>query len=77
MGTFAGAVDYCCVKKVREEIMKVTNHETAVIPKFLTAFGYKETDPVYFEMTPETVSVQKVNTVTPSDTFSFTLTVPP
>ncbi|MBN1601245.1 MAG: DUF362 domain-containing protein [Chitinispirillaceae bacterium] len=74
MGTFAGAVDYCCVKKIREEIMNVTNHETEVIPKFLTSFGYKETDPVWVEMTPETVSVQKVTTVTPSDTFSFTLT---
>lgn len=74
MGTFAGAVDYCCVKKIREQVMNVTNHEAAVIPQFLTAFGYKETDPEWVEMTPETVSVQKVNPAAPSDNFSFAVT---
>lgn len=63
MGTFAGAVDYCCVKKVREEVMKVTNHEQENIKKFLTEFGYKETDPEWIEITPDMVNIEKVNHV--------------
>jgi uncharacterized protein (DUF362 family) len=73
MGTFAGAVDYCCAKEIREKLMGVTNHEAAVIPQFLTGFGYKESDPEWVAMTPETVSTRRVNTVYPSDTFSFSL----
>lgn len=74
MGTFAGAVDYCCVKQVREKVMGMTNHQAAVIPQYLTAFGYKETDPVWVEMTPETVSIKKVTQQTSSDTITFTHT---
>jgi hypothetical protein len=74
MGTFAGAVDYCCVKQVREKVMGVTNHEAAVIPQFLTSFGYKETDPVWVEVTPETVSTKKVNAHSSTDSFTFTYT---
>lgn len=74
MGTFAGAVDYCCVKEIREKIMKVTNHQAAVIPQYLTAFGYKETDPKWVEMTPDTVSIRKVNPNPSSDVITFTHT---
>jgi hypothetical protein len=72
MGTFAGAVDYCCVKKIREEIMGVTNHEANVIPKFLTEFGYSEEDPEWIEITPDMVKVGKVNPVRGSSNLFFT-----
>lgn len=74
MGTFAGAVDYCCVKEIREKLMGVTNHQKQVIPQYLTAFGYKETDPEWVEMTPDTVTIRKVNTKPFCDNITFTLT---
>lgn len=74
MGTFAGAVDYCCVKEIREKLMGVTNHQKQVIPQFLTAFGYQETDPEWVEMTPDTVSIRKVNAHPSTDDITFTLT---
>jgi hypothetical protein len=70
MGTFAGAVDYYCAKKIREAVMGVTNHEAAVIDKFLTGFGYKTTDPEYVEITPTSVIAGKVNQ--PAETIDFT-----
>ncbi|HEX2957052.1 MAG TPA: FlgD immunoglobulin-like domain containing protein [Chitinispirillaceae bacterium] len=73
MGTFAGAVDYCCVKEVREKLMNVTNHQKDVIPQFLTAFGYKETDPEWVEITPDTVAIRKVNPNHSSESITFTL----
>ncbi len=73
MGTFAGAVDYCCAKKIREELMKVTNHEAGVIPKFLTEFGYKETDPVWVEITPTGTTVGKVTGTKGTERFTFIL----
>lgn len=73
MGTFAGSVDYCCVKEIREKLMNVTNHQKDVIPQFLTAFGYKETDPEWVEMTPDTVAIRKVNPNHSSESITFTL----
>lgn len=74
MGTFAGAVDYCCVKEIREKLMGVTNHQKQVIPQYLTAFGYKETDPEWVELTPDTVTIRKVNPKPSCDNIEFTLT---
>jgi hypothetical protein len=74
MGTFAGAVDYCCAKEIRENLMGVTDHQQEVIPKFLTGFGYSESDPEWVEMTPDTVTVRKVNPAPSTDAFTFTLT---
>jgi hypothetical protein len=74
MESFAGAVDYCCAREIREKIMGVTNHQQQVIPQYLTAFGYKETDPQWVEMTPDTVSIRKVNPAPSSDRVTFTLT---
>jgi hypothetical protein len=71
MGTFAGAVDYCFVKKVRETIMGVTHDDN--IPKFITGFGYKETDPVWVEMTPTGATTEKVNHPAASKKVSFTM----
>lgn len=72
MGTFAGAVDYCCVKKIREEVMGVTNHQAAVIPRYLTEFGYSESDPVWVAMTPTGTTTGKVNRAVSSRDFHFT-----
>jgi hypothetical protein len=44
MGTFAPAVDYQTVKKIREEISKLT-HDSATINSYLTAWGYTTNDP--------------------------------
>lgn len=71
MGTFAGAVDYCCVKKIREPIQKA-KHD-ANIPKFVTEFGYKETDPVWVEMTPTGTTIEKVNPPAATKTVDFVL----
>jgi hypothetical protein len=54
--------------------MKVTNHQAAVIPQYLTAFGYKETDPKWIEITPDTVSIRKVNPNPSTDVITFTHT---
>ncbi|MBN1129215.1 MAG: DUF362 domain-containing protein [Chitinispirillaceae bacterium] len=43
MGTFGPAVDYCTVKKVREDILGAT-HENSVIARFLTDFGYQASE---------------------------------
>jgi len=74
MGTFAGAVDYCCVKKIREAIQKVTHDNN--IPKFLTEFGYKETDPVWVEITPTGTTIEKVHPASPGATISFRMSNP-
>jgi hypothetical protein len=74
MGTFAGAVDYCFVKKVREPLQKAT-HDTN-IPKFLTEFGYAETDPEWVEVTSTGVTTEKVNHLESHQALSFTLQSP-
>jgi len=57
MGTFAPAVDYLCVKNVREPVMKAT-HAAAFVDSFLGAFGYANADPQWVEFTGGTVGVQ-------------------
>lgn len=51
MGTFAPAVDYLTVKKVREEVMGCT-HDGAAINAYVTSFGYKTSDPVWVLVPP-------------------------
>jgi hypothetical protein len=75
MGTFAGAVDYCCVKKVREG-EKNWRHDNSVVAKFLTSFGYNEEDPEWVEMTPTGITTGKVNPHSSAISFSFTLSHP-
>jgi hypothetical protein len=74
MGTFAGAVDYCCAKKVREELMNVKNHEQENLKKFLTEFGYTEEDPEWIEVTPEMVKMERVNPGRNAQIFNFSIT---
>jgi hypothetical protein len=57
MGTFAPAVDYLCVKKIREPVMKAT-HATSFVDSFLSAFGYANADPQWIEFTGGTVGAQ-------------------
>lgn len=52
MGTFAPTVDYCCVKKVREGVNKWT-HNNTVVNRFLSEFGYSESDIEWIEFTPQ------------------------
>jgi hypothetical protein len=51
MGTFAPAVDYLCVTKVREPIMKAVQNDT-VVNSLMSYFGYTNTDPQWIEYTP-------------------------
>ncbi len=51
MGTFAPAVDYLTVKKVREETLKLT-HDAATINSYVTAWGYKTSDPQWILVEP-------------------------
>ena len=53
MGTFAPAVDYLTVKKIREDVLKCT-HDAAVISSYLTSFGYAATDPQWVVVPPVT-----------------------
>ncbi|MBN1758204.1 MAG: hypothetical protein JW863_07800 [Chitinispirillaceae bacterium] len=53
MGTFAPAVDYCCVKKVREAINQWT-HNASVINRFLSEFSLTESAIEWDEFTPST-----------------------
>jgi hypothetical protein len=54
MGAFGPIVDYLIVKKVREQVEKLTHNDT-VIAKYLTEFGYAETDALeWIEFTPGT-----------------------
>jgi len=53
MGTFAPAVDYCCVKNVREPIMKAV-HDPTLVDGLLSYFGYANTDPQWQEFDPKT-----------------------
>ncbi len=75
MGTFAGAVDYCCVKKVREEV-KNWKHNATAVKRFLSDFGYAETDPEWVEITPTGITTEKVNPVSPAAAVSFTILHP-
>ena len=59
MGTFAPAVDYLTVKKVREEVLKVT-HDSAAINSYVTSFGYTTSD-------PEWILVPPVDQIPPED----------
>jgi hypothetical protein len=74
MGTFAGAVDYCFVKKIREGIQKATHDSN--IPKFMTGFGYAETDPEWVEITPTGVTTEKVNHPESHEVLTFSLQSP-
>jgi hypothetical protein len=51
MGTFAPAVDYLTVKKVREEVMNMT-HDSAIIDSYMTTFGYTTKDPQWVLVAP-------------------------
>ncbi|MBN1578758.1 MAG: hypothetical protein JW913_19500 [Chitinispirillaceae bacterium] len=75
MGTFAGAVDYCCVKKIRNEVHKWT-YDAGTIARYVTDFGFKEADVVWDELTPVGITTEKVNPAGLCDTVSFTLSHP-
>lgn len=51
MGTFAPAVDYLCVTKVREPIMKAV-HNATVVNSLLSYFGYSNSEPQWQEFKP-------------------------
>jgi hypothetical protein len=51
MGTFAPAVDYLTVKKIREEVSKLT-HDSATINSYLTVWGYTTSDPQWILVPP-------------------------
>jgi Domain of unknown function (DUF362) len=51
MGTFAPAVDYLTVKKIREAVSNLT-HDSAVIDSYVTSFGYKTSDPQWIVVPP-------------------------
>lgn len=51
MGTFASAVDYLAVKKVREAVMKCS-HDSAIVNSFMTSFGYTTSDPEWVQVSP-------------------------
>jgi hypothetical protein len=51
MGTFAPAVDYLTVKKVREQAMGAT-HDDAVVASYLTRFGYAAKDAKWIVVPP-------------------------
>lgn len=51
MGTFAPAVDYLTVKKIREPVMNAT-HDGATVNAWLTSFGYSTGDPVWITVPP-------------------------
>jgi len=51
MGTFAPAVDYLTVKKVREAVMGAT-HDASIVNSFMTNFGYTTSDPVWVLVPP-------------------------
>jgi hypothetical protein len=53
MGTLAPMVDYLTAEKVRKVVMKTT-YNTTVVNSWLSAFGYKPTDPSWIEITPST-----------------------
>jgi hypothetical protein len=51
MGTFAPAVDYLTVKKIREQVMHAT-HDDAVVESYLTRFGYAAKDATWIVVPP-------------------------
>ncbi|MBN2576304.1 MAG: DUF362 domain-containing protein [Deltaproteobacteria bacterium] len=51
MGTFAPAVDYLLVKKVREEVSKLS-HDSATVNSYLTGWGYTTSDPEWILVPP-------------------------
>ena len=55
MGTFAPAVDYLTVKKIREGVSGLT-HDDTVIDQYVTSFGYATSDPQWIVVPPATVS---------------------
>ena len=55
MGTFAPAVDYLTVRKVREAVSGLT-HDSAVIDSYVTSFGYATSDPQWILVPPATVT---------------------
>lgn len=72
MGTFAGAVDYCTVKKIREEVEN-WSHDDKGIATFLTDYGYSEEDVEFIDLTPTSVGLEKVNPKASADDFLVTL----
>jgi hypothetical protein len=53
MGTLSPIVDYLTAKEIREKLMGVTNHNQTVLKRFLTDFGYAESDPKWVEISGE------------------------
>lgn len=51
MGTFAPAVDYQTVKKIREQVMGAT-HDDAVVESYLAGFGYTPKDAKWIVVPP-------------------------
>lgn len=51
MGTFAPAVDYQTVKKIRERVMGAS-HDDAVVESYLTRFGYAAKDAKWIVVPP-------------------------
>jgi hypothetical protein len=51
MGTFAPAVDYLTVKKIREEVCNLT-HTASEVKAYVTSFGYTTEDPKWILVPP-------------------------
>jgi hypothetical protein len=74
MGTFAPAVDYLCVTKVREPVMNAT-HDATLVNSLLPYFGYAGTDTVWQEYKPGdpgdpgTSAVKRSNEINPQNSL--------
>jgi hypothetical protein len=55
MGTFAPAVDYLTVKKLREAVSGLT-HDSATVNSYVTSWGYTTSDPQWVLVPPATTS---------------------
>ena len=62
MGTFAPAVDYLCVTKIREPIMKSV-HNSTVVNSLLSYFGYTNSDPQWLEFKPGDTAAHGSNSI--------------
>jgi hypothetical protein len=72
MGTFAPAVDYLCVKKIREPIMNAVHDET-VVNSLLSYFGYTDADTQWTEYIPGTSSTISAQSTAGQERFSVAL----
>lgn len=67
MGTLAPIVDYCCVKNIREPLLDAS-HNAQVVNRFLSDFGYSESDIEYVEFTPDPTAIGDKKLYKPAQT---------